>query len=32
LQAGGVTAELLETSITDGDGSPRAVKFELHGS
>ena len=30
LQAGGVTAELLETSITDGDGSPRAVKFKLH--
>ena len=30
LQAGGVTAELLETSITDGYGSPRAVKFKLH--
>ena len=32
LQTGRVTAELLETTITDGDGSPRAVKFELHGS
>src|SRR5213076_1383689 len=30
LQAGGVAAELLETGITDGDGSPRTVKFELH--
>lgn len=30
LEAGGVTAELLETSITDWDGSPRPVKFELH--
>ena len=30
LQAGGVTAELLKTSITDGDGSPRAVKFKFH--
>src|SRR5437763_19447 len=30
LQAGGVATELLETGITDGDGSPRTVKFELH--
>ena len=30
LQAGGITAELLETSITDGDGSAGAVKFKLH--
>src|SRR6266446_4045574 len=30
LQAGGVAAELLETGITDGDGSPSTVKFELH--
>jgi len=30
LQAGGIPAELLETGITDGDGSTRAVKFELH--
>ena len=30
LQAGGVAAELLETGITDRDGSPRAVEFELH--
>jgi hypothetical protein len=30
LQAGGVTTELLKTSITDRDGSPRAVKFKFH--
>ena len=30
LQAGSVTAELLKTSITDGNGSPSAVKFEFH--
>ena len=30
LQAGGVTAELLETDIADRDGSPRPVKLELH--
>jgi hypothetical protein len=30
LQAGGVAAELLKTSITDGDGSPRTIKLELH--
>src|SRR2546430_10750572 len=30
LQTGGVAAELLETGITDRDGSPRTVKFELH--
>src|SRR5205809_1987084 len=30
LQARGVAAELLETGITDGDGSPRTIKFELH--
>jgi hypothetical protein len=30
LQAGGVAAELLKTSIADRDGSPRAIKLELH--
>jgi len=30
LQTGGVPAELLEASITDGDRPSRAVKFELH--
>jgi hypothetical protein len=30
LEAGGVSAELLKTGITDGDGSPRAIKLELH--
>ena len=30
LQAGGVAAELLKTGIADGDGSPRAIKLELH--
>ena len=30
LQAGGVAAELLKTSIAYGDGSPRAIKLELH--
>jgi len=30
LQAGGVAAELLETGIADGDGSPRTIKLELH--
>ncbi len=30
LQAGGVTAELLKTGVADGDGSPRAIKLELH--
>jgi hypothetical protein len=30
LQAGGVTPELLETGIADGNGSPRTVKLELH--
>jgi hypothetical protein len=31
LQAGRVAAELLEPGIANGDGSSRAVKFELHG-
>jgi hypothetical protein len=30
LQAGGVAAELLKTSIADGDGSPRTIKLKLH--
>src|SRR6266704_6110155 len=30
LQARGVAAELLKTGIADGDGSPRAIKLELH--
>src|SRR5213592_1683900 len=30
LQAGGVTAESLKAGIADGDGSPRAIKLELH--
>jgi hypothetical protein len=30
LEAGGVSAELLKTGIADGDGSPRAIKLELH--
>src|SRR5205814_8684871 len=30
LQAGSVAAELLETGIADGDGSPRTVELELH--
>src|SRR4029077_4959813 len=30
LQAGRVPAELLETGIADGNGSPRTVKLELH--
>ena len=30
LQAGGVTAEFLETRITDRDGSAGAIKLELH--
>jgi hypothetical protein len=30
LQARGVAAELLETGIADGDGSPRTIKLELH--
>src|ERR1700693_960979 len=30
LQAGGVTPELLETGIADGNGSPRTVELELH--
>ena len=30
LQAGRVAAELLKTGITDGDGSPRTIKLELH--
>jgi hypothetical protein len=30
LEAGGVAAELLKTGIADGDGSPRAIKLELH--
>src|SRR5437016_4284384 len=30
LQAGGVAAEFLKTGIADGDGSPRAIKLELH--
>jgi hypothetical protein len=30
LQARGVAAELLETGIADGDGSPRTIKFEFH--
>ena len=30
LQAGGIAAELLKTGITDGDGSPRTIKLELH--
>ena len=30
LQASGVAAELLKTSIADGDGSPRTIKLELH--
>jgi hypothetical protein len=32
LQAGGVAAEFLKTGITDGDGSARTVKLELHGT
>jgi hypothetical protein len=32
LQAGGVAAELLETGIADGNGSPRTIKLELHGT
>src|SRR5947208_17121481 len=30
LQARGVAAELLKTGIADGDGTPRAIKLELH--
>jgi hypothetical protein len=30
LQASGIAAEFLKTSITDGDGSPRTIKLELH--
>jgi hypothetical protein len=30
LQACGVAAELLKTSIADGDGSPRTIKLEFH--
>jgi hypothetical protein len=30
LQARRVAAELLKTGIADGDGSPRAIKLELH--
>src|SRR5437764_9274557 len=30
LQAGGVAAELLKTSIADGNGPARTVKLELH--
>jgi len=30
LQAGSVTAELLETGIADRYGTPRTVKLELH--
>jgi hypothetical protein len=30
LQARGVAAELLKTSIADGDGSPRTIKLKLH--
>src|SRR5947199_1123871 len=30
LHARGVSAELLKTVIADGDGSPRAIKLELH--
>ena len=30
LQASGIAAELLKTGITDGDGSARTIKLELH--
>ena len=30
LQTGSVAPELLKTGIADGDGSPRAIKLELH--
>ena len=30
LQARRVAAEFLKTGIADGDGSPRAIKLELH--
>ena len=30
LQARSVAAESLKTSITDGDGSPRTIKLQLH--
>jgi len=30
LQASGIAAELLKTGVTDGDGSARTIKLELH--
>ena len=30
LQTGGISAELLEPGIADGDRSPRSVKLKLH--
>jgi hypothetical protein len=30
LQASSVAPELLKTGIADGNGSPRAIKLELH--